>query len=242
MKRLSLLVVVLAATYFAQAQISFGVHGNVIGASMQNKADDPNNDISDFKTRISWKLGLVAQVPLTTNLSFMPQLNVLSKGGKIDETQTGEVLGAPITVTAKGDAKLTYVELPLNVVYSTGGEEGGFFIGIGPVISYGIGGKTTGNATGTYQGQTYTRSLDGDVKFDGKKTDELDPNDENTHFKALEFGANVLVGYQLMNGVFINAHYNYGISNIDPNAGYESRNRYFGVGIGYFFNRQSGSY
>lgn len=230
-----LLLVAVAATSFAHAQPSIGVHANVIGASMTNKSD---GEEANFDTRISWKAGLIAQVPVGTSVYFQPQLNLLSKGGKIDETETVDYNGIPLTATIKGDAKLTYLELPLNLVYSPGGEDGGFFIGIGPTIGYGIGGKIEGDATASIGGQTASQPFDADVKFDGKTDDELDQDDENAHFKALDFGANVLVGYQLPSGLFINAHYNYGFSNINPNSGAESKNRYFGIGIGYFFGRQ----
>lgn len=227
------MAVVIATATFAQAQASFGVHANLIGASMKNKSDGQE---INFDTRFSWKGGLIAQVPLSTNFYFQPQLNLLSKGGKIDEQETMDFNGVPVTATVKGDAKLTYLELPLNVVYSTGGEDGGFFIGIGPSISFGIGGQFTGNATASFGGQTASEPFDADVKFDGKTDDEA--NDDNAHFKSVDFGATALVGYQLSSGLFINAHYNYGFSNIDPNSGSESKNRYFGIGIGYFFGRQ----
>ena len=234
MKKLMLLAVVIATSLFADAQVSIGVHGNVIGASMKNKENGEN---FDFDTRFSWKGGLVAQVPISYNLNFMPQLNVLSKGGKIEETETSDLWGIPVTETVKANAKLTYIELPLNVVYSTAGEEGlgGFFIGLGPSISFGINGKIDGDYTISALGQSESEPIDTDIKFDGKKEDELDASDEDGHFKRLDFGATVIAGYQLSNGFFINAHYNYGFSNINPNSGVESKNRYFGIGIGYFF-------
>jgi hypothetical protein len=235
MKKLLLLAVVIAAASFTHAQVSVGIHGNVIGASMKNSEDGQD---FDFDTRISWKGGLVAWVPLTTNLNFMPQLNVLSKGGKIEESESSDLGGATITETIKANAKLNYIELPLNFVYSTGAEEGGFFIGIGPSIGFGFGGKIDGDYTFTAPGVSESEPFDFDVKFDGKTDDELDADDEAAHYKRFDFGANVIAGYRLSNGVFINAHYNYSFSNINPNAGIESKNRYFGIGIGYFFGRQ----
>ena len=183
----------------------------------------------------------MAQVPISYNLSFMPQLNLLSKGGKLDQSETSDFGGTTVTETIKADAKLTYVELPLNFVYTTADAEeglGGFFIGIGPNIGFGLGGKIDGTYTISALGQTESEPLDTDVKFDGKSDDELDSNDEDAHFKRLDFGANIIAGYQLSNGLFINAHYTHGFSNINPNSGIESKNRYFGFGIGYFFGRQ----
>jgi hypothetical protein len=237
MKKVMLLAVVLALASIAHSQVSIGIHGNVIGASMKNTEDGQDFDL---KNRISWKGGLVAQIPISYSLTFMPQLNVLSKGGKMDESETTDFGGTSVTESIKADMKLTYVELPLNIVYSTAGEEGGagFFIGLGPSIGLGLSGKFKGDYTVSAMGQTESEPIDTDIKFDGKNDDEVDANDEDGHFKRLDFGANVIAGYQLSNGVFINAHYNYSFSNINPNAGVESKNRYFGIGIGYFFGRQ----
>lgn len=234
-----LLLVTVAATSFVHAQPSIGVHANVIGASMKNTEDGEN---IDFENRFSWKGGLVAQVPLTMNVNFMPQLNILSKGGKLNLSETTDLGGVPVTETLKGNAKLTYLELPLNLVYSAGGDEGGFFIGLGPTISYGLSGEFEGDYTISAMGQSETEPFNIDIKFDGKTEDEVDPNDEAWHFKRFDFGANVIAGYQLSNGVFINAHYNHGFSDIDPNDGIETKNRYFGIGIGYFFGRAASAY
>ncbi|HEY1115876.1 MAG TPA: porin family protein [Chitinophagaceae bacterium] len=236
MKKIMFLTALVVATSFAQAQVSIGVHGNLIGASMKNTED--GQDL-DFDNRFSWKGGLVAQVPLTMNVNFLPQLNLLSKGGKMDISETAEIQGVPVTERLKGNAKLVYLELPLNVVYSTGGEEGGFFIGLGPSIGFGLSGEFEGDYTISAAGQSESEPFNVDLKFDGKTEDEVDQNDEAWHFKRLDFGANVIAGYQLSNGFFINAHYNHSFSDIDPNNDIETKNRYFGIGLGYFFGRRA---
>lgn len=229
MRKLMLIVSLFAATYLS-AQPTIGIHGNVIGASMTNKTDDPEEDFGDFDTRISWKLGLETEIPLTDQFVFAPQLNLLSKGGKINMKGEIDLGTGPIPFNLDGNAKLTYLELPLNFKYKT---PGGFFIGAGPSISYGLGGELDGDATFSFMGQTQSEPFNVDVKFDGKKAEDVD--DEDLHFKALDFGATVLAGYQLPNGIQINAHYNHSFSNIDPNSGSESRNKYFGLGVTYFF-------
>lgn len=115
-----------------------------------------------------------------------------------------------------GESKLTYLELPLNFVYNSNG----FFAGLGPVLSYGLSGKEESDGVST------------DVKFDG----EQNPTDDNSHYKAFEFGGDIIAGYKLSNGLFFNAHYNLGFSNINPNSDVTVKNQYFGFGIGYFFS------
>ncbi len=92
------------------------------------------------------------------------------------------------------------------------------------ISQFGLGGEL--ELTVEYEGER--ESADIDAEFDGKENDE----DENIHYKAVEFGANFLAGYKLPNGLFFNVHYNLGLSNISPDSGSESKHRYFGFGVG----------
>ena len=200
MRKLIFTLSLLVAFFTLNAQTTFGIHGNVIFAKEKIKAGGITITGDD---RTSWKAGLISNIPLTTEFAFMPQLNLLSKGTKLSfQGVTGE-------------SKLTYLELPLNFAYTSKG----FFIGLGPVLSYGLSGKEEAGGEST------------DVKFDG----EANPSDNNSHYKAFEFGGDLFAGYKLANGVFFNAHYNLGFSNINPTSDATVKNQYFGIGIGYFF-------
>ena len=110
---LTMCMVVASCILYAQG---IGVHANVIFPS-----NTFGGDVDDSKTRVSWKVGLVADAPISENFRFMPQLNLLSKGGK--EEEDGD----------KMTTNLTYIELPLNFVYSVDGGTG-FFAGAGPQL------------------------------------------------------------------------------------------------------------
>ena len=207
MRKVFLVLASVFALGSANAQTSFGIHADGILASQSIKAAGFKISTGD---RFSWKAGLVANVPATEQISFMPQLNLVSKGSKFAFEDT------------KTEIKLTYLELPLNFVFNSSG----FFGGIGPVLSFGLGGK---------EKATYgTEVMEQDVKFDGK---DADGTDEFSHYKGFEFGGNLIAGYKLESGLFFNAHYNFGLSNISPSPSSEgtAKNNYFGFGIGYFF-------
>lgn len=190
----------------ANAQTTFGIHANVISA---NQTWTEEGISLSPGSRISWKAGIIANIPVATNLSFMPQLNLLNKGSKWEfETESSEL-------------KLTYLELPLNFAYNSGG----FFGGIGPVVSFGISGSSV-DKDGTDE---YTT----DIKFDGKEN--ATSTDDYLHLKGLEVGGNIFAGYKLTSGLFFNASYNFGLSNISPDSGGSIKNSYFGFGVGYFF-------
>jgi len=228
MRKVLLATTFVVAASIANAQATFGIHASGILASGTEKYKDANdseeNFTTDYKSRFSWKVGGVANIPVASAISFMPQLNILSKGGKIDEKES---LGEDFSYEVEGKVKLTYVELPFNFVYNTSS----FFVGAGPSLSFGIGGNMEGKSITNIMGDVQTDSHDMDVKFDGKK----DAEDEKVHLKSMELGANFIAGYKLPNGLFIQANYNLGLSNIDPEEGYTSKNKYFGIGIGYFF-------
>lgn len=191
-----------AAVSLVNAQTSFGIHVDGVSSNMEYKASGYN-----FKpdSKIGWKVGAVANVPLASTFSFMPQLNVVSKGAKMTTNGTTSTVN------------LTYVELPLNFVYTSGG----FFGGVGPNIAYGVGGK-----------QKQDGEPDVTVKFDGK----ANGSDANAHLKALDFGGQAIAGYKLQSGLFFNVHYNLGFSNISPDDAMTVKNSYFGFGVGYFFS------
>lgn len=231
MKKVFFAIGLLISIQSLQAQATLGIHGNAILANASYETDDDEFDF-DPEHRVSWKAGIVADVPLTDRISFMPQLNLLSKGTKINDTESGQIQGVPVTVITNLKFYLTYIELPLNFVYNAGDEYGGFFIGVGPSISAGIGGKVKTKFTFSAGGDSQSEEDEVDVKFDG----DDDADDEDAHFKRFEFGANAIAGYRFANGLFVQANYNHGISNINTNDDVKARNRYFGFGIGWFFN------
>lgn len=205
MKKTLIALTLFFSMYFANAQTQFGIHADGILASQTAEASGLKIS-SD--SRFSWKVGVIANAPINEQFSFMPQLNLLSKGSKFNFQDV------------KSETQLTYIELPLNFVYNSNG----FFGGLGPVLSYGVGGKEK-VTDGT---DSYTQK----VKFDGN----ADGSDDYSHYKAFEFGGNIVAGYKLESGLFFKANYNFGLSNISPDPDATGKNKYFGFGIGYFFS------
>ncbi len=109
---------------------------------------------------------------------------------------------------------LNYIELPVNFLYKPELGTGNLLLGVGPYAAYGVGGKAKlGNA-------------ETDVKF-GK--DEV--------YKAMDFGGNLLFGYQLANGLSAQLNAQLGMGNILNNGDSNNKlnNTVFGVSLGYKF-------
>lgn len=210
MKKLSIILVMTVFTATVTfAQIArFGVNAGVVFASGIQK---DGNTTETSKTRTGFTAGFMGDIVLTEKFSFQPGINFIQKGGKESSTTFG--------ITIESNTTLNYLELPLNVVYNTPAGGGYFFAGLGPVLGYGMNGKAKIKSS---LGETTQ-----DVKF-GSGADEVKP---------FEFSGNVLAGYELSNGIFITANYNMGISNLinDAPSNTSSKNRYFGIKLGYKF-------
>jgi hypothetical protein len=153
----------------------------------------------------TFSAGVFADAPVSTNFSIQPGLYYTGKGGST--TVDNE--------TQK--AKLYYLQLPVNVVYNVPVTAGKVFFGVGPYAAYGLSG--TQEATGI---------ASRDVKFG---------SDVDSDIKRTDFGATGLVGFNFKNGLLFKANYDLGLSNTTPNneMGIKSKNRVFGVSVGYTF-------
>jgi outer membrane immunogenic protein len=235
MKKL-LLVLCVGASVMSHAQTKFGIHAGAIAANMKETYDG-ESDV-DTKSRISFRAGVHANIPIATNFSIMPQLNYVSKGSRIDQSETIDLFGNTFTYTAKGRIKMDYLELPLHFVYNHPiGNSTSFFIGAGPSFSYGLSGHGKLSVTENNNGTIDQYNEEKEIKFDGK--DNATTNDNYAHYKALEIGMAVLAGYQFSQNLFVNAQFNQGLNNINPDKtdNGKTKNSYVGLGIGFYFNR-----
>jgi hypothetical protein len=232
--------VLLAATA-AQAQISFGPRVGLNATTL-------NYDFKDDDEPES-KLMLGAQVGLSMNaqfgkLSLQPSLLFTMKGDKYEESESETVnMGnGPETFSyeSKRSLRLNYLELPVNLVYSTNGAEGGFQVFAGPYVALGLGGKAKSESKSifTSNGQTITRSSsdDSDVKFVSKEGD-----DDDAYVRALDAGFNLGLGYKV-SSVQVQLGYGLGLGNLIPkdedgkDPEDKVRNRGFQLSLAYFFN------
>jgi hypothetical protein len=167
--------------------------------------DDALND--ELSSRIGLHLGLVFDLPFNEKLSFQPQLLYSGRGAKEDH----------------GDHKDIYrfnsLEIPLNLVYRTAGnEKGRFFFGGGPNVGYNLNGKKV-------------------ASDDPDEEDVLDFGSAAGTYRRMDLGINLLAGYETKNGFFVSVNYNRGIT--VWNDADKWRNHIFAVSVGYLlYNKQ----
>lgn len=214
-----LLVLLLSVSFtFAQSpKMSFAVLGGVNLQNLNGKDSESNKLENDMI--LGFHAGVNVQIPVAPEFYFQPGILFSTKGGKNANN--------PITATYK----LSYVELPLNLVYKGMLGNGYVMIGFGPYVAYGIGGKAI------FEGGAV--SLESDIEF--KNVVELTDPLDVVYFKALDAGANIFIGYEMASGIFIQLNSQLGMLNINPEdrriLGNQSilRNTGFGASLGYRF-------
>lgn len=131
------LFIAIATAFISTASFSqFGITGGATLASV--KIDDQSSSLNQSTdSKVGFTAGVFTNFPISTNFIFRPGLNYTQKGGKVNETQG--------TLTSESKLTLNYIELPLDFIYKAAG---GFFVGAGPALAYGLNGKNKYSITG----------------------------------------------------------------------------------------------
>ncbi len=164
-------------------------------------------------------IGVNAQIPIVPEFYFQPGLMFSTKGFKNTENNITNTLN------------ISYIELPLNFVYKGGLGNGFIYIGLGPYLGYGVSGKST------YKSESI--SLEPNVTF--ANVVELTDPITDVYVKAFDAGANIFVGYEMANGIFLQLNTQLGLLEINPedkrivNDESSMKNTGFGLSIGYRF-------
>lgn len=197
--------------------ITFAV---LAGPNFQNfSGKDFNGNDLNGSGIVGFHAGVNAQIRFVPDFYFQPGLLYSTKGAEIKDN------------LITGTYKLTYLELPLNLVYKSSLGSGYIMLGFGPYVGYGI----KGNATYV----TGSGSVDSKVEF--KNVVEANDPLTNTYIKKLDVGANAFAGYEMAGGLFIQLNTQFGLINISPDdtrfpeGETALKNIGFGLSLGYRF-------
>jgi hypothetical protein len=210
------LLIALATTVFAigaKAQnTTFGVRA---GINFQNlTGDDGNGHKYDNKLKTGINLGLNAEIPIAPDFYVQPGLLFTTKGAK-DKTYR------------KVNYRLSYLEIPINLLFKPELGDGKLLLGFGPYIGIAVGGSYT-DAAGNKS----------DYKFAGKVTQTEAAT--SPYSRRMDFGGNLLAGYELSSKLSFQLNAQLGMANIAPKieglaSKYKIKNTGFGVSVGYRF-------
>ncbi|MFD0975299.1 porin family protein [Salinimicrobium gaetbulicola] len=177
-----------------------------------NFASVGGDDTEGYDGRTGFHLGLVAEFPLTENFAFQPEVLYSSQGAKAEESDS--YMG--FTYSSKATLKLDYINVPLMAKYTV---TPGFSIQAGPQLGFLI------NSEGDYE-----------ITMDGETESGTEDLKDDT--KGFDFAVAAGLGYQLDMGIFFNARYNIGLSNIwdvEGEEDYSQQNNVLQLSVGYMF-------
>lgn len=195
-----------------KAKMSFAVLGGVNFQNLNGKNN--NGDKLEYDMILGYHAGVNIQIPIAPEIYFQPGLLYTTKGAKINGTSTTTI-------------KLSYVEVPLNLVYKGSLGKGFVMFGFGPYIGYGLGGKVI------YES--------GSENIEFKKVVKTGDPLTVTYIKPFDAGGNIFAGFEMAGGLFLQVDAQLGMLKINPE--YEGftdnktavKNTGFGLSIGYRF-------
>lgn len=211
---LSLAFILAVTTAWGQKTepIRFRVRGGVNFQNI-NGRDGFDNKLEN-KLKAGFHIGGTVDIPIATDFAVQSGLLFSTKGAKWKGT----------------DSKLniSYLEIPVMFVHmpKLGGSR--LLLGVGPYLAFGVGGKLN-KESGTEEDIEFKKEI--------SLSDALNPNKE--FMKRFDAGANLLAGYELSNGVFVQLNAQLGLVKINPEIAAVSndktswKNTGFGLSVGY---------
>lgn len=218
---LATLLLIVATVTNAQDGLSFGIRGGIDMQTFNGK--DHNGDQLKMNMVPRFNVGVVVDIPVAPDFYFQPGLLYTTKGAKSQDQFLG--------INMSAEYNLTYVELPLSLLYKPVLGNGKLLLGFGPYAAYGIGGKV--------KYEMNNIATDEKIVY-GNEYSSLIANDLK-YFKALDFGANLFFGYQVASGVSLQMNAQLGLVKINAdntlvtNGKTELKNTGFGLSLGYSF-------
>jgi hypothetical protein len=209
------LTTVVALGVKAQDKTTFGIRA---GVNFQNLNGEIGNIDLDNKLKTGFHIGVNAEVPLAPDFYVQPGVLFTTKGAK----------------AKKGNDKwnTSYIEIPINLLYKPTLGDGKLLLGFGPYIGIGVGGKLTGDDP----------DVDLEFKNDISNAEALAMAAGTKWFqKRLDFGGNLLAGYELSNKLSFQLNAQLGMSNLFPKINGDKpdntkvKNTGFGISVGYRF-------
>ncbi|MCX7550448.1 porin family protein [Xanthomarina sp. F2636L] len=186
--------------------IQFGVKGGV------NSTTISGDDFNDVKSRTSFNVGVLAEIPITDRLSLQPEVMYSGQGFDVKEIDQDNIFDTNENI----EYQLDYIQVPLLLkAYLVKG----LSIEAGPQFGFKI-----------------HEELDFQPNSDGG---DIEINEEDSYVKDFDTGIVLGAAYKFDNGFFVNGRYNLGLTNIfEDNTIFENvdaKHAVWQFGIGFMF-------
>ncbi|OQP55992.1 hypothetical protein A4H97_20620 [Niastella yeongjuensis] len=220
-KVLTLILVTWFFAFTAHAQVSFGLRA---GVNLQNiSGKNLNGADLEYDITTGFHVGLNAEIHLASDFYIQPGILYSSKGAKGEDYITGKEV--------KWD--LSYIELPVNLLYKPSVGLGKLLLGFGPYVAYAAGGSVKRKD-----------AKDGEIEYKNDIT--ISQNTAGAlsgtyYMKRLDVGGNMLIGYEFAKKISVQLNAQLGITDINSrikdyaNDETTFKNTCFGISVGYRF-------
>jgi hypothetical protein len=194
-----------------EQSITLGVRAGINFQNINGK-DNAGNKLEN-KLKPGFHAGVNAEIPIATDFFVQPGVLFSTKGAKDKDNSDFK-------------QNISYIEIPVNLLYKPVLGTGKLILGFGPYIAFGVGGKFTDGNT--------------DFKTTFKKSITLaEALSNKSYLKRTDAGANLLFGYELSNNLSVQLNAQLGLVKINPEIeGVTTdkaslKNTGFGVSVGY---------
>ncbi|MFD0975301.1 porin family protein [Salinimicrobium gaetbulicola] len=178
-----------------------------------NFATVDGEDTGNIDGKTGFHLGLVAEIPISNSFAFQPEILYSSQGAKSKVSDTY----MNVNFSTKEDLTFDYINIPLLAKYAI---TPGLSLHAGPQVGFLV------NAKDEYE-----------YVINGEK--ESGTEDMKDEIKNFDFAIAAGLSYKLEMGIFFNARYNAGLSNIIDDDGssedYNIHNNVFQLSVGFMF-------
>jgi hypothetical protein len=200
---------------------TFGVRAGINFQTINGK--NANGNKLKYDLIPGFNAGVNVEIPIAPDFYVQPGLLFTTRGSKYDRTISNQTFTQTV--------HLSYLEIPVNLVYKPLLGTGHLIAGIGPYVDFGVGGNVKYEGAGAMTDQ--------DVKFKNEIT--ASDNDNYAYYRRVGAGANVLFGYEFANKLSFQLNAQLGLTDINPKdnsiADTEATAKHtgFGISAGYRF-------
>ncbi|WP_312076094.1 porin family protein [Chryseobacterium sp.] len=218
MKKLLLIAsFAIVGTAVANAQqLKFGPKA---GYSLSMLKAEGDGESYKFDSKSTFYAGAFVEYKFSDKFGIQGEVLYSPMGGKEEESITMSEGGMTVSATAKSELKLGMVQIPVSAKYFP---TENFAIAAGLNVGIVTSAESEYSISASGMGQNYSESGTEDIK-----------NQVNSLNLAPFIGAE----YTLNNGLFFDARYNLGVSNLikNPEGNETLKNSFFQVGVGFKF-------
>ncbi|WP_121355899.1 outer membrane beta-barrel protein [Flavisolibacter nicotianae] len=203
------------------------------GVNLANVSVTDNGRVDKANQLTSFQVGILTDIPLGSNvLTLQPGLLYTGKGSKVQKGTSGQAGYFKQTFNPQ------YLELPVNLLFKAPiGGTSRLFVGAGPYVAMGIGGKTKTEGTRALTG---SYSYERDITFSNDDPTTFN-EEEGTGLgviRRFDYGLNGTAGIE-GKSVVLGVNYGLGLAKLqsgtNSNADNNNKNRVLSLTLGFKF-------